>query len=181
MRFSRPNSFPTSGRLTKWARLSLAALVVLAAGPATSAPRGRRRADVARACLGGDAVACYDFALLLLDEATDSSAETEAAALLGSSCELGHAPACRRLGQAFEYGRGVERTPGAARSLYEAACCMGDDGACGDVKRMSAAPTAQAGRKRPPSAGLARGAAASQDHQRAERESEASDLARLAV
>lgn len=115
-------------------RASLATILVLAAGFAGCAHRGRPAsrdewADAARACRHGDAEAC--FWVGAWDEARGDT--KAAAAQYEVACDAGSAEACAGLGALCEDGNGVAKDQRRSFALYQRACAGGSGRGCSNL------------------------------------------------
>jgi TPR repeat protein len=63
-------------------------------------------------------------------ESQGNAGEGYAVELYRYACEEGHAPGCRGLAQLYDEGRGIERDPRRAMTMWEDACAQGDAPSC---------------------------------------------------
>ena len=85
----------------------------------------------ARACDGGNALACNNGGWLLNEAASGLPRDAERARrFYGRGCELENPAACVNLGSIFQHGQDVPVDLGRAGSLYETACRMGFETGC---------------------------------------------------
>ncbi|MDP9002732.1 MAG: sel1 repeat family protein, partial [Myxococcota bacterium] len=91
--------------------------------------RGHFEAE--RACLTGEADSCFQVGLLFYLGRHGFTRDTaRATTAYRRGCDLGGALACNNLGDAFEYGDGVERDLVRSATMFEKACHLGEAMGC---------------------------------------------------
>lgn len=82
--------------------------------------------DLLSACEAGDNKACVNAA----NEYLKTGKTSYAVGLYARSCEFGWESACARLGQLYESGQGVAKSPKRAMDIYRASCNRGGSDSC---------------------------------------------------
>jgi TPR repeat protein len=93
----------------------------------------RQRMDLQQACLSAQAEACYRGGAL----AYASGDRARAVVANRRGCALGDARACNNLGDALQYGEGVERDLSAAAALFARACRLGEALGCANLGQVT--------------------------------------------
>ncbi len=98
-------------------------------------PETEEQPDLVAMCESGDGGACGMHAMNL----SDAGSERKALVFVSKACRLDIAPACVYAAQAFELGNGIERDLERSLAFWRRACRLGDDKACEDLVRVTAA------------------------------------------
>jgi uncharacterized protein len=98
-----------------------------------------------KGCDSGHPQACLKTVEMMQEGRGAEADAAGAAAILQRMCEQwGYAPACLPLADVYAEGRGVARDAGRAADLLQRFCDMGDETACGRVRKLREVPPTNA-------------------------------------